>query len=524
MTTARLLYNELRQQSASLADTLDAITKEALVLWQSQHLRTFTAHGEAHILQVEANLDALTRGLQASPQNLQPHEIFVLIAACYLHDIGMQLGERDAREKHAQYAFDLILHSHARHLGDERRVTFPIDDKNARQAIAAVARAHWTNFAIALGEKDTLVANTEGRLQLLGLLLATADLLDLSPVRATYFRTIHQLDKLAATAELHQTMHELVKGFQIVAPNPAIPEELHYRLDWSDDSETTRTISDWILHWFHSQWRTVAPLLHRESAGRIRWAKPWVVEKFRQPVGPNHKLSDGAVKKLRAERADQLRIDRDAFTRSFKEAMDKGETALFRFPSDVAIDGRPVVEWCESHARLHAGMKVARCDIQPTAAFDQSSIVAQLVEQLGDHLPACTNAVAIHRLQQVTSAETSGMVTILVVGMSYDASLLAPIIEAAMQRPASAPARLVLLLAPAAGGPASIAGSRTTVSAGEPFVKADVIRHLQHGWGLNPAESEQTFSAMEAIGVTSQPAMVYEYLKSHCGIAAARIS
>jgi len=522
--TPRLLYHELRQQSASLADALDAITKEALVLWQNQHLRTFTAHGEVHILQVEANLDALTRGLQASPRKLEPHEIFVLIAACYLHDIGMQLGERNAREKHAQYAFDLILYSHARHLGDERRVTLPIDDKNAREAIAAVARAHWTNFAVALDEKDALVNNTEGRLRLLGLLLATADLLDLSPVRATYFRTIHQLDKLDTTAELHQTMHDLVKICQIIAPNAAIPEELQYRLEWSDDSETTRTISDWVLHWFHSQWRSVAPLLYRESGGRVRWAKPWADPKFRRPVGPNHKLSDGAVKKLRAERADQLRIDRDEFARSFKEAMDKAESALFRFPSDVEIDGKPVVEWCESHARLHTGMKVGRCDIQPTAALDQASIVAQLMEQVGPHLATCTDGEAIQRLNQHASAEVGGIVIILVAGGGYDAGLLVPIIEAAMHRPAPAAARVVLLLAPAASGPDSIPAAATTVSTGEPFEKTDVVQYLQKQRGLDAAESEQMYSSMESIGVVKQPAMVYEYVRTHCGIAAARIA
>src|SRR4051812_8770674 len=103
--TARLLYHELRQYSPELGKELDTITDEALVLWQDQHLRTFTAHGKDHILQVEANLDSLTRGLQASPQKLQPYEIFILIASCYLHDIGMQLGEPDARAEHAEYAF-----------------------------------------------------------------------------------------------------------------------------------------------------------------------------------------------------------------------------------------------------------------------------------------------------------------------------------------------------------------------------------------------------------------------------------
>lgn len=522
---SRLLYNELRATSVELADELNAITKEALVIWESQHLRTFTAHGKDHILQVEANLDALTRGLQNSPQKLGPHEIFVLIAACYLHDIGMQLGERDAREKHAQYAFELILISHARHDNEERRVTLPINDANARRAIAAVARAHWSSFAVQLDSEETLMRNDRGRLRLLGLLLATADLLDLSPVRAIYFRSIHQLDKLDAMAELHQSKHELVKGFRIHAPDPLIPEELQYFLEWCDDSEATRTLSDLELHWFHAQQRTVAPLLLRESGGRVRWSKPWVATKFCAPIGPIPRLSDKAANILRAERANQLRINRDKFTREFEETMQKGEVALFRFPSDVQIDGKPVVEWCESHAKLRSSIKVARMDIQPTAAIDQASIVANILEQWGEHLARCSDDEALKRIRRHSSAEAAfGLVTILVVAGPYDAALLAPIIDAAMQRPSSTVARVVLLLALAADGPARIDFGAVSVSNGAPFEKADVVQHLQNRWGLDPRTSEETYTLMKQIGVADQPSQVYEYVKGHCGILASRIA
>ena len=361
----RSLYNQLRQQSGSLADSLDRITNEALVLWQGQHLRTFTAHGESHILQVEANLDALTRALQISPQKLQPQEMYVLIAACYLHDIGMQLGERDAREKHAQYAFDLILRSHARNNNEERRVTLPIDDRNAREAIAATARGHWTNFAVELVREDVLVGMSRGRLRLLGLLLAVADLLDLSPVRATYFRSIHQLDKLDATAELHQTMHELVKGFQIVAPDANIPEQLQYVLEWSDDSVMTHTISDWIFHWFDSQWQILKPLLHQDSGGRIRWEDPWKRVTFRKPVGPIPHLSENALKFLRAERASQMQSNNGAPVQMAKAranttlqpvlTTDVARILGFEPPTDyqprVAVE-TPVTQWCAASGKL----------------------------------------------------------------------------------------------------------------------------------------------------------------------------
>jgi hypothetical protein len=519
---SRLLYTELRQESASLADDLDAISKEALVLWQSEHLRMFTAHGKDHILQVETNLDSLTRGLQNSPQKLQPHETFVLIAACYLHDIGMQLGERDARQKHAQYAFQMILNSYARDRAMERRVQLPINDRNSRQAIAAVARGHWTNYAIQMDSEDTIVDNKRGRLRLLGLLLATADLLDLSPVRATYFRTVHELDKLDATAELHHTLHHLVKGCEISAPDSKIPEEVQFQLAWADDSDVTRMISEWILHRFHLQWRAVASVMYRESQGRIRWAKPWVVTSFRAPVGPPATLSDRGRNTLCAERAEQRRINRDRVVREFRDAVRHRRRAVFRFPSNSEMDAKPLVDWCESHARLVRKTRVARVDIQPTAALDHSSIVAQILEQWGEHLQQCSNRIAVQRLRAHASGQGSeALVTIIVVGGAYQLTSLNSIVEAAMMRPNSKVARVVFLLTPEAAGPKVIGGSKVVVHNAGSFSKADIVNHLQQQWGLSRVEGEETYFKMRQIEITRDPARVYDYIRDHCGTSGA---
>jgi response regulator RpfG family c-di-GMP phosphodiesterase len=105
----------LRDQikNPELRGGLDQIFKEAQEIWAAQHLREYTIHNAPHYLQVEQNLDALTAYMQTTAARLSEEEIFVLLAACHLHDIGMQLGVPDAREKHAQYAFELILYSSA---------------------------------------------------------------------------------------------------------------------------------------------------------------------------------------------------------------------------------------------------------------------------------------------------------------------------------------------------------------------------------------------------------------------------
>src|ERR1044071_749091 len=205
-----LLYKDLEALNRDLAYEFVEIYNEARKIWSNPALRTFTEHGEKHTKQVIDNLDRLTRPLMRLPvsQNaseltgpLKAHEIFVLLSGCCLHDIGMQLDNVDARDKHAEYACNLILHSSARIDFNFRRTTLPIIDDNAREAIALVARAHWTDYALNLEEYDNRIyENQRGRLPLLGCLLAMADLLDLSPVRANYFRTIHRLYELDSLA------------------------------------------------------------------------------------------------------------------------------------------------------------------------------------------------------------------------------------------------------------------------------------------------------------------------------------
>ena len=157
--TTRLLLSTLVRDEPKLAKALTAIRESALEIWAEQAMRTFTAHGEDHFAQVETNLDRLCVHLQETDARLNSHEIFVLLAACYLHDIGMQSDEPNARAEHAQFAYELILYSSAQIGPELRKVTLPIPDDNWRRAIVHIARAHWTQFAVELPEMDFIFGN-----------------------------------------------------------------------------------------------------------------------------------------------------------------------------------------------------------------------------------------------------------------------------------------------------------------------------------------------------------------------------
>ena len=521
----RTLYNELGQLNPTLQNEFDSIYQESIKIWDEQYLRQFTTHGKEHTAQVEKNLDSLTRPLQISDETkLKAEEIFVLLSACCLHDIGMQLADDpNARSSHAEYAYQLILYSHATIDLEERRVTLPINDSNAREAIALLARAHWTDYAVQLPSEDFIGGGERGRLQLLGALLATADLLDISPVRARYYRSVHRLYDLSPLSDLHQKMHSLVRGFQIVTANPSSSRDLQFQLEWRDNNEIVRNLNEWIMKWFDSQWRLLEPVLYKESGGVIRWHKPhWAIVKFNSPAGPMPTLSPESVNILKAEMTEQQRINRDGFVNDFKTALEQKQKRLFRLPKDSGYDGRMISEWCEARAKLYENCLVARVDIQPSAPMELSSIIAGVMEQWGQHLPTCNDEEALSQLKRFISENQNRQLVSIIVSEDYDDDRLRPLLTVLLHAseinlPAS---KICLLLTRGAAGPDALDGASVTIFNLESFNQNDIVRYLQSRLGYNDSESQEIYRRLSGIGFAGKPGQIYNYLDMHCGIAA----
>lgn len=522
----RILYNELYHSSPELGNRFDSIFNESLNIWNEQYLRQFTVHGRQHTEQVERNLDSITRPLQNSEEKLTPEEIFILLSACCLHDIGMQLADDpDARMRHAQLAYELVLNSYARDDSEEdRRIMLPVDDPNSRRAIALIARAHWTNFAVQLPREDYIVGAQRGRLKLLGALLATADLLDISPVRARYYRSIHRLYNLSPLSDLHQRMHSLVRGFQIVVANPAISSDLQFQLEWRDNSETVRSLNEWIMRWFDSQWRLLERVLFEESRSTIKWLKPnWASVKFNRPEGPIPSLPPASLEILWAEIIEQKRIDRNDFVGNFQTAIEQIQPTLFRFPKDSEYDGRIIAEWCESRAKLYENCRVARVVIPSTEPMEISSIIAELMEQWGQHLPTCNDDEALSRLENYISANQDFRFVSIIVSDDYNEDKLRPVLKRLLPSPNSdsAGSKICLLLAAGGAGPNVLDGVSVIVSGAEPFSQADVISYLQNRLGYSDQESQLIYERLSRIGFADLPGQIYNYLEIHCGISSA---
>jgi hypothetical protein len=511
-----LLYDELQEENDELAVRLDHICREALNIWEEQNHRSYTAHGEEHIHQVERNLDRLTRPLQRSKRPLAAEEIYVLIAACYLHDIGMQLDDPKAREKHAQYAYDLILGSYAQSESEDDRVKLPINDKNAREAIALISRGHWTTFALDLPNKEFIYGNNfKGRTRLLGVLLAMADLLDMSQIRARYFRSPHQLYELDPEGELHHKTHLRVRGFEISPPDHNVTNDLRFDLKWGDNSDSTRKISEWVLRRLDAQWRQLESVLYEDSDGEINWAEPWVSVDFNSPRGEIEELSAEALNLLEAELAEQKRIDRRNFVTTFREAFDEVDPKVFNYPMGSMQDGKKLGEWCYTQARSHGTTFASKIYLSPRQPLDLASAVSQILEQWGHHLPECTDEEALSRLQQFVSDHPNRSFATIIASEDPGDELFHLLDRLTYTSESTTGARICVVLSDG-----DIRSSAPVFPFdGNPFSREEVEHYLQEQMGYSPQQSKSKYQLMVKTDKANTPAGVYNYIESHCGLS-----
>lgn len=219
-----------------LGPSMHAIELSVGKVWKEDHQPWFTDHGPQHSRRTANYALSLADLPTISPaQWLSPLEAFVLWAAAWLHDVGMQdllaaaapVGQIDeagfsrVRRQHPQRSSERIL-------DDWTRLGLPEEDAALAQAVASVARAHGTGFytdtvATRLAG-NTRVRNRPVRARLLAALLLFADELDLHYERASGPAGWPSDNSVS---EAHKFKHRSVQSVApICGPNGRIAVEL----------------------------------------------------------------------------------------------------------------------------------------------------------------------------------------------------------------------------------------------------------------------------------------------------------
>ncbi len=300
-----------------LLASMDAIKLAVEKVWKENHQPWFTDHGPRHSDRTAAYALTLADLAGISPQLwLTPLEAYVLWAAAWLHDVGMQdllaasaaVGQIDAK------GFDAVRHQHP-HQSSERilnntdKLGLPEEDLALVQAVASVARAHGTRFyADTIANRlnvETTVRNEPVRARLLAALLLFADELDLHYERASAPAGFAAVDN--DISEAHKFKHRSVwRVTPVLGPGGRIAVRLELAFPKGVPDADRDAVRRWIEVKLRRQMSLIEPEIVEGFGGQVRLARlvdTSVIELLAAKPAPG----DAALSVIRAETArDEL--------------------------------------------------------------------------------------------------------------------------------------------------------------------------------------------------------------------------
>jgi hypothetical protein len=285
MTLGFRISDSLRKEDAQLADALDAVRRAAYDIWEFPHLRFYTDHrAQLHSEAVLRILEHMLEELQKTSDRLNAQELFILGAACYLHDIAMQdmrVGDtvvdtlthddyETIRRRHPSLGARLIRESTVRtERGD---LSLPLLRRlNLVEVLAEVVHAHGSEeFDPAVSRLRNIGGMLDGhrcRGDLLAALLMIADELHIGERRAE----LPMATPLSPLSELHVYANHYVVNVttESVDPTPVAQRvRVTFQFPEGSDDYSGRVV-EWICGKLVTQLRRVSPIIYRGTGGRL---------------------------------------------------------------------------------------------------------------------------------------------------------------------------------------------------------------------------------------------------------------
>ena len=267
-------------RNPELSETLEDIKKCCLrIIWKNSLLPWFTNHDVSHSEEIIHLLGQLLEPIKESSDFLSEHELFILLASAYLHDIGMQCLKVDditienltqieyevIRKRHAQESYHIILKGVARKL-DRDDFHLPHIDEEYLPLIAKISKGHATGFYKEIieefAQEQTYAKNRPIRGRLLTSLLMIGDELDMQGKRVDFTKIAHYT--LSAHSQVHWYKHHYVEFIEMKNGAP------HLILKFPQNSHAYQElIQEMIEKKLKEQIEKVKPILRESTSGRL---------------------------------------------------------------------------------------------------------------------------------------------------------------------------------------------------------------------------------------------------------------
>lgn len=200
-----------------LASSLDQIKLNVTNWWSNNNLWWYTDHGPDHSERVADYCARIASAKDLSAGSaLTPIEWYLLMAAAWVHDVGMQVVGSDmgpteldqVRARHPRVARTLIE-------TDKFSLGLPQSETIARETVALLAESHGTQYYLKAVEQLAAIGaidNEDVRPERLAPILLIGDELDL------HYRRVGTLPggaTLAAESKVHWLKHESVQSVEL---------------------------------------------------------------------------------------------------------------------------------------------------------------------------------------------------------------------------------------------------------------------------------------------------------------------
>jgi hypothetical protein len=322
--------------------------------WSPILLTWFTDHtSEGHSRRI---VDLLGRAI-GEQDLLTRNELFVLLAACYLHDLGMQDGKIDGRgletmdsswwqtvrERHPKRSRQLIIDRTVARLRDQYDIGIP-ENSDFLEPIAIVAESHGSKFFEAdieeLRLRDLRPGNEPARLRGIAALLLMGDELDLHRNRVDSAWPKDLLE-LSAVGQLHFHAHHYISRVDITRGLPSALRciAIHFTFP-ARSAAYGAEMKEWLARRLLRQIRRTNPVLAEEFDGHFLWQERLSLTE-ETVVGPQIRdLPGQAARRLALEVTDERLLDRVAIRAEIS-------AGLAGRGSGVAIVGLRVPPGCD---------------------------------------------------------------------------------------------------------------------------------------------------------------------------------
>jgi len=181
------------------------------------NIENLTDHGEKHVLNVEKYIYRLLT--EKARGKLSAFDIFCLLSACCLHDIGM-IVKKKSSEPYFKVRQD--HHLRTKKLLKERYSEFHLDNQQEAKIIGEICYSHGTPSLDELMPYDNWSIAEHGDVNalLIGALLRIGDLLDLNFLRAPIL--VADLKKIEGISLYHWKLHSKISDIKIDHENREI--------------------------------------------------------------------------------------------------------------------------------------------------------------------------------------------------------------------------------------------------------------------------------------------------------------